>query len=100
MPFFCFLQDTEESSLADSNLQEQNDTCTEDTEDRVGTEQPEPPATENRVYLDLVPVRSFLHTSCGRKSPSAKHDAQDSTEEVGGPSPEIKEVQNLDICML
>lgn len=94
--FLCFLQDTEERSLADSNLQEQNDTCTEDTEHRVGTE---PPASENRVYLDLVPVRSFLHTSCGRKSPSMKNDtcAQNSTEEVQEPSPEIKEVRNLDM---
>lgn len=99
MSFFCFLQDIEEGSLPDSNLQEQNDTCTEDTEDQVGTE---PPASENRVYLDLVPVRSFLHTSCGSKGPSGKHDTctQDSTEEVGEPSAEIQEVQNLDICML
>uniref|UniRef100_A0A8C5HKG4 Actin filament-associated protein 1-like 2 n=1 Tax=Gouania willdenowi TaxID=441366 RepID=A0A8C5HKG4_GOUWI len=27
---------------------------------------------ENRIYLDLVPVRSFLHTSCGTKE-SGKH---------------------------
>uniref|UniRef100_H3C3V6 Actin filament associated protein 1 like 2 n=1 Tax=Tetraodon nigroviridis TaxID=99883 RepID=H3C3V6_TETNG len=60
--------------------EEQNDTCTEVTEDQVGAE---PPASESRVYLDLVPVKSFLHTSCGRKSPSVKHDTctQDSTEE-------------------
>lgn len=98
MSFFGFLQDTE-SSLAESNLQEQDDTCTEDTEDRVGKE---PPASENRVYLDLVPVRSFLHTSCGHKSPSLKHDTctEDLTEEVWEPSSETKEVRNVCICML
>ncbi|CAG12611.1 unnamed protein product, partial [Tetraodon nigroviridis] len=73
-------EDSEDCGLADIRLQEQNDTCTEVTEDQVGAE---PPASESRVYLDLVPVKSFLHTSCGRKSPSVKHDTctQDSTEE-------------------
>lgn len=96
MSFSCFPQDSEDCGLADIRLQEQNDTCTEVTEDQVGAE---PPASESRVYLDLVPVKSFLHTSCGRKSPSVKHDTctQDSTEEVGEPSSEIKEVRNLDI---
>ncbi|XP_036389142.1 actin filament-associated protein 1-like 2 isoform X2 [Megalops cyprinoides] len=27
------------------------------------------PDAADRVYLDLIPVRSFLHTSCGRTSP-------------------------------
>ncbi|XP_011604547.1 actin filament-associated protein 1-like 2 isoform X1 [Takifugu rubripes] len=84
-------EDTEESSLADSNLQEQNDACPEDSEDPLGTE----PSTDgNRVYLDLLPVRSFLHTSCGHKSPTLKHDtcAQVSAEEVEEPSAEIKEI--------
>lgn len=97
MSFFCVLQDAEESSLADSNLQEQNDACTEDPEDPLGTE----PSTDgNRVYLDLLPVRSFLHTSCGHKSPTLKHDTctQVSAEEVEEPSAEIKEV-NMRVTM-
>ncbi|XP_073684243.1 actin filament-associated protein 1-like 2 isoform X2 [Garra rufa] len=31
---------------------------------------------KDRVYLDLIPVRSFLHTSSGRVSPQASNTAQ------------------------
>ncbi|CAJ1081035.1 actin filament-associated protein 1-like 2 isoform X1 [Xyrichtys novacula] len=61
-------EDAEESALPDSednNLQEQNATFTQDNKD---SEQD----TDDRVYLDLVPVRSFLHTSCGNKPAPAK----------------------------
>lgn len=97
MSLFCVLQDAEESSLADSNQQEHNDACTEDPEDPLGTE---PSTNGNRVYLDLLPVRSFLHTSCGHKSPTLKHDpcTQVSAEEVEEPSAEIKEV-NMRVTM-
>ncbi|XP_074518706.1 actin filament-associated protein 1-like 2 isoform X2 [Halichoeres trimaculatus] len=62
-------EDTEESGLPDSednNLQEQNETCSEDKKD--SEEDP-----ESRIYLDLVPVRSFLHTASGNK-PAAPKD--------------------------
>lgn len=59
----------------------------------------EPSTDENRVYLDLLPVRSFLHTSCGHKSPTLKRDTctQVSTEDVEEASAEIKEVRK-DVC--
>ncbi|XP_067344342.1 actin filament-associated protein 1-like 2 isoform X2 [Channa argus] len=63
-------EDAEGSGLPDpedNNLQENNETCTQNAKDSTGTEHD----NENRIYLDLVPVRSFLHTSCASKvSPS------------------------------
>ncbi|XP_075948994.1 actin filament-associated protein 1-like 2 [Anarhichas minor] len=85
--------DAEESGLPDSednNPQEHNDTCAQDTKDSVGTEQD----TDNRVYLDLIPVRSFLHTSGGSKAP-AKETSRHSpvpVEEEKDPSSQMKEV--------
>lgn len=60
------------------------------------------PTNENRIYLDLLPVRSFLHTLSGPKIPTLKDDActQVSKEAVGEPSAETKEVQNLEKCVL
>ncbi|XP_040922772.1 actin filament-associated protein 1-like 2 isoform X2 [Toxotes jaculatrix] len=61
-------EDAEESGLPDSednNLQERNETCAQDAKNSEGGEQD----ADNRVYLDLVPVRSFLHTSSGKSSP-------------------------------
>ncbi|XP_035001269.1 actin filament-associated protein 1-like 2 isoform X2 [Hippoglossus stenolepis] len=60
-------EDAEESILQDTEdnqLQQRNETqaAHEETE---GTEQ-------DKVYLDLIPVRSFLHTSCGGKNPPTK----------------------------
>ncbi|XP_076008122.1 actin filament-associated protein 1-like 2 [Genypterus blacodes] len=80
-------EDVEESTLPqgeeEKDLQERNDTCREDAGDAGGGEQ----GTGNRVYLDLVPVRSFLHTSGGNKaspnkdascqSPAPAEDEQD-----------------------
>lgn len=51
--------------------------------------------TENRVYLDLVPVRSFLHTSGGGKvTPTKETPGQVPVplEETKDPSCHIKEV--------
>ncbi|XP_059180351.1 actin filament-associated protein 1-like 2 [Centropristis striata] len=85
-------EDAEESGLPDSednNPQEDDETCVEDTKDSVETEQD----TEDRVYLDLVPVRSFLHTSCGAKSPSAKDTSSPvPAEDQMDSSSQIKEV--------
>ncbi|XP_065805678.1 actin filament-associated protein 1-like 2 isoform X3 [Labrus bergylta] len=74
-------EDAEESGLPDSednNLQEQNKSCSQENKD---SEQD----TETRVYLDLIPVRSFLHTSCANK-PSP-------TKETSAPSPVTEEEQ-------
>ncbi|KAI3364822.1 hypothetical protein L3Q82_001009 [Scortum barcoo] len=87
-------EDAEESGLPDSennNLQGHDETCTQDTKDSVGTEQD----TEDRIYLDLVPVRSFLHTSCGSKTPPAKETSRHSpvpVEDQSCPSSQMKEV--------
>lgn len=56
----------------------------------MGTEQ-----DADRVYLDLVPVRSFLHTSGGGKVTPAKETSRHSpipSEEQKIPSCQIKEV--------
>uniref|UniRef100_A0A3Q0RUN0 Actin filament-associated protein 1-like 2 n=1 Tax=Amphilophus citrinellus TaxID=61819 RepID=A0A3Q0RUN0_AMPCI len=49
------------ASIADP--EKDNETCSQDAKDPEGTEED----PENRIYLDLVPVRSFLHTSSGGK---------------------------------
>ncbi|XP_028331270.1 actin filament-associated protein 1-like 2 isoform X2 [Gouania willdenowi] len=64
-------EDAEESSIPDcedNNVQKQAETCLQHPTDPGSTEE----EIENRIYLDLVPVRSFLHTSCGTKE-SGKH---------------------------
>ncbi|XP_039990782.1 actin filament-associated protein 1-like 2 isoform X3 [Xiphias gladius] len=89
-------EDAEESSLPrseDNDLQEHNETCTHDAKDSVGTEQD----TENRVYLDLVPVRSFLHTSSGGKASPAKETFRHSpvpVEDQKDSSCQVKEVSS------
>ncbi|XP_051274492.1 actin filament-associated protein 1-like 2 isoform X2 [Dicentrarchus labrax] len=91
-------EDAEDSGLPDTednNLQEHNETCTQDTKDSVGTEED----AENRVYLDLVPLRSFLHTSCGTKAPPAKETCRHSlvtVEDQKDPSSQLKEVISTD----
>lgn len=92
------IQDAEESGLPNSeenNLQEHTES-TKDTKDSVGAEQD----TEDRVYLDLVPVRSFLHTSCGGKTPPAKETSRHSpvpTEDQKDPSSQRNEVGQRDL---
>ncbi|XP_029934373.1 actin filament-associated protein 1-like 2 isoform X2 [Myripristis murdjan] len=88
-------EDVDESGLPDSeenNLQEHNESCTQDAKDAVGTGQD----TENRVYLDLIPVRSFLHTSCGSKTPPHKDVSRHSpgpTEEQQDPPCQTRELE-------
>ncbi|KAM6898578.1 actin filament-associated protein 1-like 2 isoform 1-T1 [Lycodopsis pacificus] len=86
-------EDAEESGLPDSednNPQEHNDTCAQDTKDSVGTEQD----TDSRIYLDLIPVRSFLHTSGGSKAPAKETSSHSPVpvEEEKDPSSQMKEV--------
>ncbi|XP_031170996.2 actin filament-associated protein 1-like 2 [Sander lucioperca] len=87
-------EDAEESNLPDSednNPQEHNETCMQDIKESVGAEQD----IENRVYLDLVPLRSFLHTSSGGKAPPAKEMSRHSPvpeEDQKDPSSQMKEV--------
>ncbi|XP_077959640.1 actin filament-associated protein 1-like 2 isoform X2 [Gasterosteus aculeatus] len=90
-------EDAEESSLADSednNPQEQNGPCARDTKDPEGAEQD----TDARVYLGLIPLRSFLHTPGASKAPSTEleSDSPVPPEEEKDPSPQIKEVINTD----
>lgn len=65
---FCIRQDTEEGSLPES---ESNNgpgdavTSSHNNSDSAAASQD----SDKRVYLDLIPVRSFLHTPGGRKSP-------------------------------
>lgn len=93
-----FIQDAEESGLPDSednNLQEHNEPSTQDAKDSVGTEQD----SESRVYLDLVPVRSFLHTSCGTKTPPTKEPSRHSpvpVDDQRDSSCQAKDVRNRD----
>ncbi|XP_027145388.1 actin filament-associated protein 1-like 2 isoform X2 [Larimichthys crocea] len=88
-------EDTEESGLPDiedNNLQEHDQTCAQDTQN------PEED-TENRIYLDLVPVRSFLHTSCGSKTSPAKETSRHSlvaVEDQKDASSQTKEVISTD----
>lgn len=84
-------EDAEESGLPDgedNNPQERNETCAQDTEDSAGTEQD----ADNRVYLDLIPVRSFLHTAGGSKAPARETPSHSPVEEEKDPSSQMKEV--------
>ncbi|KAK2820413.1 hypothetical protein Q5P01_023372 [Channa striata] len=82
-------EDAEESRLPDTedkDLLENNETCTDNAKDSAGTE----PHDDDRIYLDLIPVRSFLHTSCASKvsptkdtcpkSPTPVEDHKDSCQ--------------------
>lgn len=90
-------EDAEENRLPDcedGNLQEQ-ETCSQDTKKSEGTEED----PENRIYLDLVPVRSFLHTSTGTKTPPAKEASRLSPvpgEDQKEPASQVKEVISTD----
>ncbi|KAK5850881.1 hypothetical protein PBY51_001719 [Eleginops maclovinus] len=80
-------EDAEEISLPeseDNNPQEQIETCAQDSKDSEGTEQD----PDNRIYLDLIPVRSFLHTSCMGK---ARETSTKSPVPVEEPASQIKE---------
>ncbi|XP_043958005.1 actin filament-associated protein 1-like 2 isoform X2 [Gambusia affinis] len=52
-------EDTQPSCEEENNPQDHNATQPDNT-----TEQ----ESDNRIYLDLVPMRSFLHTACGAKA--------------------------------
>ncbi|KAG7507928.1 hypothetical protein JOB18_049254 [Solea senegalensis] len=91
-------EDADESGPTDAqddnnNLQEQSESCTQDAKDSVGAEQ----ETEHRLYLDLVTVRSFLHSSGGSKAPPTKETISHSpaqTEELRDFSSPLKEVSS------
>ena len=97
---FGVMQDVEEGGLPDGediNLQEHSETCTQGTKDLAAKEGD----TDDRIYLDLIPVRSFLHTSCGPKTPPAKETSGHSpvpAEEQKDASSQVKEVDNSDVC--
>ncbi|XP_056152984.1 actin filament-associated protein 1-like 2 isoform X2 [Lampris incognitus] len=70
-------EDAEEAGLLDdedNSVQEDNELCTQDAKEDLGTKQD----AEKRIYLDLTPVRSFLHTSCNSKGPSQKESSEQS----------------------
>ncbi|XP_037319909.2 actin filament-associated protein 1-like 2 isoform X2 [Pungitius pungitius] len=88
-------EDAEGSSLADSednNPQETHEPCAQDAKDSEGAAQ-DPDA---RVYLDLVPLRSFLHTPGASKAPyrETSRDSPVPSEEEKDPTPQMKEVTN------
>ncbi|KAM9426463.1 actin filament-associated protein 1-like 2 isoform 2-T2 [Pholidichthys leucotaenia] len=85
-------ENTEENNLTnceDNSLQENIEST--EAKDPVVTERD----TEERIYLDLVPVRSFLHTSNGSKASPFKEATRHSpvpVEEQKDTSCQIKEV--------
>ncbi|KAM6897025.1 actin filament-associated protein 1-like 2 [Xenentodon cancila] len=89
----------EESNLPnseDNNLGECKETCQQVAKDPVNTEQD----TDNRIYLDLVPVRSFLHTSCGIKFSPGKETSSQLSGPVEDPSDsscDVKEVISMNL---
>ncbi|MEQ2177728.1 hypothetical protein GOODEAATRI_006595 [Goodea atripinnis] len=62
------LEDPEENTLPncddEDNLQDHKATQPDNAKDPANAEQ----ETDNRIYLDLIPMHSFLHTSCGVKA--------------------------------
>ncbi|XP_066520607.1 actin filament-associated protein 1-like 2 [Hoplias malabaricus] len=44
---------------------------------------------KDRVYLDLLPVRSFLHTNCGRVSPQFGQSSQREHSPTPGPTEQL-----------
>ncbi|XP_047464894.1 actin filament-associated protein 1-like 2 isoform X2 [Mugil cephalus] len=74
-------EDVEEinrSNCEDVNVQEHSETCAEDRKGPAATEEDE----DSRIYLDLVPVRSFLHTPTGAKPSPAKEASRLSMVQV------------------
>ncbi|XP_072522865.1 actin filament-associated protein 1-like 2 [Salminus brasiliensis] len=51
----------------------------------------------DRVYLDLIPVRSFLHTSSGRVSPQSAHSPQTEPSPISAPTVEPQDTVNEDV---
>ncbi|CAN9509248.1 unnamed protein product [Ophioblennius macclurei] len=52
----------------ENNIQEHNETSSQEAKEPSSKEQD----ADSRIYLDLVPVRSFLHTPSGAKTPPTK----------------------------
>ncbi|KAF7655253.1 hypothetical protein LDENG_00058830 [Lucifuga dentata] len=80
----------------ENDREKHKEVCTQDATDTAGTEQ----GSENRVYLDLVPVRSFLHTSCGSKVTPHKETSGHTptpTEEQEDPSCQISEIDSTNL---
>ncbi|XP_061666854.1 actin filament-associated protein 1-like 2 [Syngnathoides biaculeatus] len=74
-----------------NNIEEHNEMSAQDLKDPVATEED----PENRVYLDLLPVRSFLHTVAGGKESLVQETSEESVkplEEQKDPSSPNKEV--------
>ncbi|XP_062270284.1 actin filament-associated protein 1-like 2 isoform X2 [Platichthys flesus] len=83
-------EDAEESLLPDT---EENHLL---QRDETQAELKEPEGTDpDKVYLDLIPVRSFLHTSCGGKNPvtkeTCKHGEDSSCPDFEGTSTDPSE---------
>ncbi|XP_077595621.1 actin filament-associated protein 1-like 2 [Stigmatopora nigra] len=79
----------------ETDLEGQNETSAETPNEPVATDE-EP---EERVYLDLVPVRSFLHTvSGGGKESPRQGTSGNSSEELKEPSSPDKEVKPNDLA--
>ncbi|XP_036428607.1 actin filament-associated protein 1-like 2 isoform X2 [Colossoma macropomum] len=52
---------------------------------------------KDRVYLDLIPVRSFLHTNSGRVSPQSAHSPQREPSPTPAPTAEQQDPVNEDV---
>lgn len=81
-------EDTQPSCEEENNPQDHNATQPDNT-----TEQ----ESDNRIYLDLVPMRSFLHTACGAKAspPLTPRVCPVPGEGHKDSSSQVKEVDNL-----
>lgn len=95
------IQDTEENALPNSeeenNSQDHNATQSDNAKDAERQ-------TDDRIYLDLVPMHSFLHTACGAKASPAPKEAPrvcpiPGERQKDSPCP-VKEVGNLIVIAL
>ncbi|XP_028990019.1 actin filament-associated protein 1-like 2 [Betta splendens] len=88
-------EDAAEEGGEDNSPEDKSETRTRDSQDAAAQEQD----PDNRIYLDLIPVRSFLHTPAGERvspgtetsthSPVAAEDQLDSSyQEVSSCPPE------------
>ncbi|XP_057682458.1 actin filament-associated protein 1-like 2 [Corythoichthys intestinalis] len=73
----------------ENDLETQNETSADDPNDPLAADEEE---SEERVYLDLVPVRSFLHTVSGGKETPLQETSGNPSEELKEPSSQDKEV--------
>ncbi|KAL6475350.1 hypothetical protein MHYP_G00163900 [Metynnis hypsauchen] len=76
-----------------STENEQEDGQEGSSELMVSTEQD----GKDRVYLDLIPVRSFLHTNSGRVSPQSAHSPQRESSPTPTPTAEQQDPVNEDV---